>query len=210
MLAQAIVALARPQIQEEHKPGMRVSAVFFRVRPRPGRPSCSSTRVSPCTPRSPGPITSLQPVFAVWDRLFGRALLVGSCALVAGLCAEAAPPLRVAAAPECALGLLPVPVPVPVFTPPAVAPVPRRCRLVEPTRVGSATCSLRPDATRVPDGIAFQLRNWLNETPNRSAIVTSVSPRRTVYIRVRVEGSADGGTGTASASTLAILSPAVS
>jgi hypothetical protein len=44
---------------------------------------------------------------------------------------------------------------------------------------GSATWRRLPGSTLTPE-ILFQWRNWLSETPNRSAIVTSVSPLRTV------------------------------
>jgi hypothetical protein len=47
------------------------------------------------------------------------------------------------------------------------------------TMTGSATCSRLPGSTLMPD-ILFQRRNWLRETPNRSAMVTSVSPLRAV------------------------------
>ena len=60
------------------------------------------------------------------------------------------------------------------------ADVLRRCPLGVLTGAGSATWSRRPGTTRMPEGIAFQRRNWLKETPKRSAIVTSVSPRRTM------------------------------
>jgi hypothetical protein len=56
----------------------------------------------------------------------------------------------------------------------------RREAAVWVTGAGSATCSLRPASTRMPEGIPFQRRNSLSETPNRSAIVTRVSPRRVV------------------------------
>ena len=55
-------------------------------------------------------------------------------------------------------------------------------RWVEELRAGtgSATCKRRPGSTRTPEGMPFQRRNWLRETPKRSAMVTRVSPRRTV------------------------------
>jgi hypothetical protein len=55
-------------------------------------------------------------------------------------------------------------------------------RRVEEVRTGadSATRKRRPGSTLVPEGMLFQRRSWLNETPNRSAMVTRVSPRRTV------------------------------
>jgi hypothetical protein len=48
------------------------------------------------------------------------------------------------------------------------------------TGAGSATRRRRPASTRVPEGMLFQRRSWLKETPKRSAMVTRVSPRRTV------------------------------
>ena len=66
----------------------------------------------------------------------------------------------------------------------------RRCRGPGPGRAataarsvrtvtGSATRSRRPGSTLMPV-MSFQRRNSLSETPKRSAMVTSVSPRRTV------------------------------
>ena len=56
-----------------------------------------------------------------------------------------------------------------------------RCVVVDEcsaTGAGSATRRRRPGSTRVPEGIEFQRRSWLSETPKRSAMVTRVSPRR--------------------------------
>src|SRR6266567_3355645 len=72
--------------------------------------------------------------------------------------------------------------------------------LVRCTEEGSATCNRRPGSTLMPAGILFQRRSWSRDTPNRSAMETSVSPRRVVYINVWSEGAATGGTGTTSAS----------
>ena len=52
--------------------------------------------------------------------------------------------------------------------------------LVRRNGVGSATRTWVPAATRVPEGIPFQRRNSLSETPKRSAMVIRVSPRRAV------------------------------
>ena len=54
-----------------------------------------------------------------------------------------------------------------------------RLARVRTARAGSDTCSLRPGATLVPVNL-FQRRNWLSETPKRSAMETSVSPLRVV------------------------------
>ena len=64
-----------------------------------------------------------------------------------------------------------------------------------------------PASTLMPVNL-FQRRNSVSETPKRSAIVTSVSPRRTVYRRVCEDGETDSGTGTTSACTPARLSSA--
>ena len=45
---------------------------------------------------------------------------------------------------------------------------------------GSATLRRRPVSTRMPEEMLFQRRNCARETPKRSAMVTRVSPRRTV------------------------------
>jgi hypothetical protein len=60
------------------------------------------------------------------------------------------------------------------------AEVLRRCPLdAVRNTTGSATRRRRPGSTLMPVTL-FQRRNWLRETPKRSAMVTSVSPLRTV------------------------------
>ena len=151
---------------------MGVTANFFYCEALAGLPDLC---VDLCAVLFPAPEPELAPVPATCDRLFWGAR-------PAGLCDEAAPSALAVGAPVCEAGpisdLVPGPVLAPVFaSPPEVL---RRCRMDVPAGAGSATRRRRPAATRTPEGIPFQLRNWLNETPKRSAIVTSVSPRRTV------------------------------
>jgi len=58
-------------------------------------------------------------------------------------------------------------------------PLRRFARGVGDPMDGSAICRRLPGATLMPV-ILFQRRNWVSETPKRSAIVTRVSPRRAV------------------------------
>ena len=84
---------------------------------------------------------------------------------------------RCAAAPD------PFPDPFPDFAvevPVCVVELLRRWVEEVRTGAGSATRRRRPGSTRMPEGMLFQRRSWLNETPKRSAMVTRVSPRRTV------------------------------
>ena len=104
-----------------------------------------------------------EPVPAVWAAPLCGIERAGLCDEVLGLDLGGVDPVRE-----------PEPVPAPEVV------VRRRWVVDAWTGAGSATCRRRPGATRIPEGMLFQRRNWLRETPKRSAMVTRVSPRRTM------------------------------